>query len=321
MSAAPPSRALYRPPWAGFRVVFALVNGALWFALTWAILTGVSLGLVRAGHFTARTFMITALAVAFFVGFFGAPGAMGGLLDQARSGRFVLPSAKPRGHFRPLAAAWRVGAAIGVLNVGLAFILTQLGVPTLPSRASACQLWSGGAALLAVLQSLWLARPAALIDLDPPSQPATAPTATYYVLRFALPQGLGNGVVSALMAAGLFSAASGRMAAVDLAGDAVGTAGVIAFFMVFTAGGLARTDRLAGRVAALAVTPPPRIARWATIPLAALLAVGLAYGLGTLADGLTLPLFVAWKAFLGCAVAAPLAALAARWELSRGSTA
>mgnify|MGYP000629707223 CR=1 FL=1 len=203
-----------RPVWQAAGIAGAVTVGAiLWAALTYAILTGVSFGLVAAGRLTpqaaAKTLRTTAGVVVFFVGFFGVPGALGALLSQARSGRFALPPVETRGRHSQLQHAWALGAGLGTLHaLAIAALALGLGLDRdgtagpslLLSRAGVCAVWAGCASACAFVQSLWIARPAALCDLSPPPEPPPTADTRYLLWRMALPQGVGNGVISALIA-------------------------------------------------------------------------------------------------------------------------
>lgn len=325
-----------RPPWIGFRVVFALANAILWAALTYAILTGVSFGLVAAGRLTpqaaAKTLRTTAGVVVFFVGFFGVPGALGALLSQARSGRFALPPVETRGRHSQLQHAWALGAGLGTLHaLAIAALALGLGLDRdgtagpslLLSRAGVCAAWAGCAAACAFVQSLWIARPAALCDLNPPPEPPPTADTRYLLWRMALPQGVGNGVISALIAMATQSAGTQHVGTADLMIQAASTASIMALFMLTSAGGLAAADRDAGRVAAGTTRRPAWPLRAATLPISAAVAVGLAAIVGMAAGnpGLTGLQFALWQGLLGGGVAACTAALAARWTLgTEGAT-
>ena len=324
-SAAPPARKAI--PFAGLRLVFALINGVIWFALVFAICSGISIGVVAAGRFTPGAVVVFAKTVGFFVPFFGLPGAISGFLDQAQSGRFLLPEPEKdaNGETKPRAGVldsiWLHGAWVGLV---IALVIAGLGHyyllrrPEVPDRGTMCLALAGMAAAIAILQSALLVRARNLGDLRAPAAPPAPPTAGYYLIRFALPQGLGNGLITALAAQGTFPTLTGQPTAVAVAIASMGNALVIAFFMVLSAGDLAGTDRKFGRIGPVDAAPPSRLARAGIVVLTGLAAGILGYllALPAGARGLSLPIVVAWQGALGGIVGGLLAARAARWQLS-----
>lgn len=321
--ARPAPRAI---PFAGLRLVFALINGAIWFALVFAICSAMSIGVLAAGRLTAGAAVVFTGTVGFFVPFFGLSGAISGFLEQAQSGRFQLPEAEnekeangePRARGGLLASIWIhgtwLGLVIALVTAGLAQLyLQRAGVP---ARGSLCLALAGMAAVIAIVQSALLVRARNLGDLRLPAGTPTPPTTGYYVIRFGLPQSVGNGVITALGAYGTFPLTAGRLAPVDVAIDALSTALVIGFFMALSAGDLAGTDRRFGRIGTVDAAPPSRLARAGIVVLTALAAGLLGYALAIVAGGgVPLPLMVAWKGAIGGLVGGLLAARAARWQL------
>lgn len=303
-------------PFHGFRVVFALVNGLLWFGLAYGILSGITTGVVAAGRFTENALRVTAGAVGLLVGLFGLPGALGGFLDQARSGRLQLPPEAGWGRRGQLDNVWAFGLVAGVVNLLVAQGLAAAWLPgrPLPARGEACLQLALLAAGLAFVQSLFLSRRGALFDLLPPASPPRAADRDYLIRRFALPQGLGNGLITALVAWGTFAPAAGseRIAPVAAALDSGITALVIGGFMLLGGGGLARVDRRFGRVAPHEGAPPSKLRRLALVLAAAAAVAAVAFALAALAGGLSLPVRIVFQALVGGAVAAYFATLAAR---------
>lgn len=313
-------------PFAGLRLVFALINGVIWFALVFAIGSGISVGVVAAGRFTRGAAVVLAKAVAFFVPFFGLSGAITGFLDQAQSGRFLLPEPDEDEDGDPgpppgvLDSIWLHGAGIGV---AVALVVTAFGHyymrrPGVPDRGTVCLALAGMAAGIATLQSALLAGKRTLRDREAPAGTPAPPSRSYYLTRFALPQGLGNGLITALAAYGTFPAHAGPPTAIDVAIASAGNALVIAFFMVLSAGDLAATDRRFGRIGAVDAAPPSRLVRAGIVLLAGVVAGILAYlvALPAGAKGISLPVVVAWQGAVGAIVGGALAARAARWQLS-----
>jgi hypothetical protein len=315
--AAVPARKLV--PFAGLRLVFALINGVIWFTLVYAIASAASLGVVAAGKFTAGAVVVFVGTVTFFVPFFGLPGAISGFLDQAQSGRFQLPEPEKDARAGLLGSIWVHGTWVGLVISLLAAGLTQHHLQTraVPSRGELCLVLAAIAAVIAMVQSALLVRARNLGDLRAPEGKAPPATTGYLVRRFVVPQALGNGLITALIACGTFPSVAAAPAALDVAIDSMSTGLVIAFFMVLNAGDLAGTDRKFGRIGAVEAAPPSRLARAGIVLLTALVSGVLGYLLviPAGAKGISLNVMVIWKGLLGGVVGGWLAALAARWRL------
>jgi hypothetical protein len=182
-----------------------------------------------------------------------------------------------------------------------------------PSRGELCLVLAAIAAVIAMVQSALLVRARNLGDLRAPEGKAPPATTGYLVRRFVVPQALGNGLITALIACGTFPSVAAAPAAID----SMSTGLVIAFFMVLNAGDLAGTDRKFGRIGAVEAAPPSRLARAGIVLLTALVSGVLGYLLviPAGAKGISLNVMVIWKGLLGGVVGGWLAALAARWRL------
>ena len=306
-------------PFAGLRLVFALINGVIWFALVLAICTAASLGVVAAGKLTAGAVVVFVGTVTFFVPYFGLSGAVSGFLEQARSGRFQLPEPRNDARGGVLGSIWVHGTWVGLVISLLAAGLTQHHLQTrdVPSRGALCLVLATMAAVIAIVQSALLVRGRNLGDLRAPEGPTPPATTGYLVRRFVVPQGLGNGLITALIAYGTFPSVAAAPAALDVAIDSMSTGLLIAFFMVLSAGDLAGADRKSGRIGAVDAAPPSRLARAGIVVVTALVSGILGYVLvvPTGAKGISLPVLVMWKGLLGGVVGGYLAALAARRQL------
>ena len=319
-ASSPAGSATPQIPFQAFRLVFGLANGALWFLLAGGILTAITAAMAASGRLTAMSATVTATAVAFFVCFFGMPGALGGFLGQARLGRIALPPRDQwgRGALGPIhrIAFWH-GAISALLVAPAAFYYFADGGA--PARGTLCLLVGGEAAALAFIHCALLAGSRALGDIHPGSRPPPAPTRQYYWRRFAIPQGAGNGLITALVAAGTYPPPGTPLDARALVLDATATAIIIGGFMLVTGGGLAGVDRTYGLVAGILGPPPSWRRRIQLLVAAVAVAAGAAFVLGLIAGarGLPLPAFIAWKGLVGAATGGVIAVFAARVVLAK----
>lgn len=308
-------------PYGGFRLVFGLANGALWFVIAGAVLSGITVGVEGAGRLSREAALWMFGAVGFYACFFGLPGAIGGILSQAKSGRLALPPVETWGdgalaHIHLVAALRGLGSAAIVAGVANWFLARQL----LPSRAQLCLLLAISAAAVAVVNAASLAGPRTLGDLRrlPDRGAPPAPDRRYYLLRFALPQGLGNGAIAALAALGTHPPATQPLAPAALVGSTVAVCLVIGVFLLLTGGGLAKVDVTHGLVAPAFAPPPPSFARRLQL-LAGLVAVGalLAYALAAASgpDGPSRSAVALFQGLMGATVGATMAILSARAAL------
>lgn len=303
-------------PYAGFRFVSALVNAGIWFGIGFGLSMGVSGQLVARGRFGPAGVAAGTGGVVFLASLFGRAGAQTGFLNMASSGKVALPERSSWGPASSYAGLWRRGLLVAAL-ASPALALATYGLASglaSPSRTTSCLLLASVAALFAAVQSALLSAPSTLGALDPPAQPE-APSFAYLVRRVALPQALGNGGVSALIALGTFAPEGGSVAA--LAPDAAITALVIGAFMLLGSSGIVGTDRKLGRVAQLSSPAPSWLARGLMLALTVVIAGALGAGLGA-ALGARLPhgAYVAFKGLLGAAVAFALALPAGRAALA-----
>lgn len=318
-SNAAPAPAPKLIPFVGLRLVFALINGVIWFTLVLGICSAISMGVVAAGRFTPGAVVVFVGTVTFFVPFFGLSGAVSGFLAQAASGRFQLPEPENKAGKGPLGSIWIHGTWIGLVLSLVAAGMSQHHLQTrnMPERGELCFVLAMMAALIAMIQSALLVRARNLGDLRAPEGPTPPATTGYYLTRFVVPQGLGNGLITALAAYGTFPSVADAPDALAVAIDSMGTGLVIAFFMVLSAGDLAGTDRKFGRIGSVDTASPSRLARVGIVMLTAIASGILGYLLAAPggAKGISMPVLVAWKAVLGAVVGGLLAALAARWQL------
>lgn len=303
-------------PYGGFRVVFGLINAALWFALIFAITTPVRLGMVAAGRNSPTAMTLALMGVTLLSALFGLPGALGGFLGQAASGRLKLPPAEKWGA-GVLEHIWRTalvrGAAAAVV-VGLVAWPLLGRAPV--ADGSITLVLATVAAAAAFVQSVWISGPAALGDLRSLRRAGPPATSDYFVYRFAVPQAAGNGLASALIAAATFPA-TGEMEIGASIADATATGTIIFLAMLVTAGGLARLDVQLGRIAVLTGMHPPTWTMRVVVVLVA--TAGWAGGGSTMAalagGSVSYWPFVVWKGVLGAVAGGAGALLAARWQL------
>jgi hypothetical protein len=308
------------PSFAVFRLLFATGNAVVWFVILWVIATVVgprsATGVIG---FTAG--VVCAATAGFFVPFFGIPGGLAGFLEQGVERRFVLPPAERWGAGGRLGAAWRTALGRATVSSPVLAALAAAGlaaVGDLP-RSTFCLALAAAGATLAAAHAYVLANPRTLGDLRRASPALGAPLAGYFLWRFLVPQGAGNGVLNGLIGLSIFGTAGHVLKpAGEVAIDFAATAAILAFFMVTTAGSLARADARLGYVGRLTGTRPSRARRAALV-----VATGVGAGVATAGvmrvaglDGLGLWAFVVWKTAIAAVVAGVLAARAARWALT-----
>jgi hypothetical protein len=315
------------PSFAVFRVFFALGNAVVWFFVVWALSSLVSTLMPAAGGHPAvippATGVAWAATAGFFMPFFGIPGALAGFLEQALERRFELPPAERWGGSGQLARAWRIafvrglGSSVAFAVLAAACLATAGSVP----QGRFCLILAAGAAALAGAHAYALASPTALGDLRRLGDPAPTAPRRYLLGRFFLPQGGGNGLINALIGFAIFPVADAGqpalMAAGEVASDSFGTALILSFFMVTTAGSLARVDGRLGYAGRYPGRVPSRARRAGLIVAVGIGAAAVTAGAMRLAGltGVTLWPFVLWKTTVAFAVAGSLAACAARWAL------
>lgn len=300
-------------PYAGFRLVFTLINAALWLALAFGITSAVSIKMEAVARFDRSFFPAGAAAAAGLVGLYGGSGALAGFLDMARSGRIALPPRATWGAASRLDAVWSRAAATGLIMAAIAGAAAWAsGIE--PARGRACWLVAVVASALAAMQAAYVSGPRSLADLARDDAKPCSSDARYIALRIALPQAAGNGIVTALVAAGSYSPAD--MIVPALASDAAATALVIGVFMLVSSASVAATDRGLGRVRPIEGRKPSIVARIGWLIVAAIISAAVAAMIGAVVPTLPLVAYVAWKGLLGAAAAAALSSVAARAALS-----
>lgn len=303
-----------KPPYHGFRLVFALVNAFIWFGIAYGVSSGLSLQVEAAGRLHSQSALVFAACVAFFVCFFGLPDAYGGFLKQAHAGRFVLPAPSgPLGSGR-LSNIIGLAAVRGVLSAMLGAFLVYAWIERfgLPSRNGLCLGLGGMAAFLAFVHNLHITGPRFLSDMRAADAPAPTPSGRYWLLRFGLPQGLGNGLITGLLAWGTWT---GPKMPLEIALDAGTTALVLAGLMLVLAGSLAPVDRMLGHVASIRKQSPAWRLRGLGVVGVGAAAGALGFGLGWMGLGAERIIFALWKLGLGAGVSGAVAMRAARWKL------
>ena len=305
-----------RVPYSGFRFVFALVNGALWFGIAFVFTTPVASGMIGAGRTSSMALTSAAVTVAFLTSLFGVPGALGGFLEEAERGRFSLPPETKRGP-GTLGSVWLHAVTRAVIAAGATAVIVKWLANRYPLAARLHLFLAFVAAIIGALQALWLASPVTLGDLRGATTRGPTPSRAYFLARFAIPQAAGNGLATAMVAIAVFPK-TGGMTAIDVATDAGGTVAIIYLMMIAFGGTLAKIDHRFGVAGPLpGVTPPPWIARIALTLAAGGLGAGLGFALALAwSDGVPLAPFFVWKLALGSLSAGVGAWQAARWKLA-----
>lgn len=315
-----PRGARNQPPFTGFRVIFAVINGMLWFALAGAVSLGASFSLVAADRLSPSALATGAATAAFFASFFGMPGALTGFLGLAAGRRFALPPEEEWGEGR-LANIWMHGFIYGLMFGPLAYGGAVLaGGHGAIGRGTFCLVVAGAGAVAGAAQAFVIAGTAALGDLGLSRRNPPALSTRWLLVRAGVPQGLGNGAITALIALGSVPAGAKavNLPLAALVGDAAGTGLVVALFMAFSAGGLAAADRRYGRVGPADVRPATPAKKMLESFVASLVCAFAALVVGFATSGVGLPpaAYAGWKALVGGVVGAVMAMRAAGWGVA-----
>ncbi len=287
------------PPYQGFRFIFSLVNGLIWFGIAYGVSSAISPRIEAAGRFHTESALIFGAVISFFACFFGLPDAYGGFLKQAHAGRFKKPKTEPSpnatGRLSRIIflAGLRglVSAFAGVLLIR--FYIARWGMPERSTLCINLGIWAG---FVSLVNNWSLTSPASLLDLKPPKNAPQAADLRYLLYRFGLPQGFGNGLITALVGWGSYPA-EGSMNAQAVGIDALITALIIVLFMIFMAGTLAPVDTLLGRIEKPAGPALGWGKRLAWIAFSVVASGVLGYGLTLLMGrgGMDREIFSAWK--------------------------
>jgi hypothetical protein len=320
------------PDYRRFRPIFAVIVSLVWFLLLWGF------GYLIAVQLPGEEPLPFRLAWRFFlVGFFpiclfAAPATFIGFLQQHLVGAFAPPPPSPARH---LQATVSVNPWLLSLNrillvwfpaVLLATLCLWLSFPDGISRgAMALVLALLGTPLAGIMAAASSGRPF-LQELQVSSEQRAwqGSFLSYLFWRHGVPWGIGNGVISAILALAIFPrTASGEYSAlppVAVSVDIFSTSLVLCFFMAISAHPHAWVDTRLGIIRAPDDARSParsgRIIRFIIASLGIALAV-IAVLKVVGSDGLTVWQFVFWKGVAATVIAGAAAMITAYWTLAR----
>ena len=301
-----------RVPWFGFRVVFGVVNGALWFVIPFVMVFWLSGAMPPERLVQAKDLLVT--IPTFFVAVFGLPGCLPAAVQQAKSGIFRMPTdPAPHGLRRGiLGPLWLCAPVLGAVYFGCSRLVAgAFSDGTVTPLALARQAGTI-ASLVSFVQATTVSGSLALLDLRP-NRPETFGWSRV-AFRTGVPQGLANGLLMTLFAVaqGTSETAAVGPFSRDLFLSCLGIGGLA----LAGGGGILGADLAAGRVVG---TPgrvpsfPARVgavvlvAAAVTLPFAAIAA--LAGGAGPTMQGVANGIAGGSSAFL-------VATLAGHWALA-----
>jgi len=299
-------------PWLGFRFVFGLVNGAIWFVIPFVMVYWLSSTMPPDRLVQAKGLLVT--VPTFFVAMFGLPGCLPAAVQQAKSGIFRMPKdPSPDGTSRGiLGPLWLCAPVLGVAYFGCSRLFAGAFSDGTVTPFGLARQAGTIAALVSFVQASTVSGSLALLDLRPNRRETFG--WSQVALRTGVPQGLANGFLMALFVVaqgpsgvdtvgaflrdlfvscmgigGLALAGGGGILGADLAaGRVVGTPGIVPSFPV--------------RVGAVVL-----VAAVVTLPFAAVAA--LAGGAGPTMQGVANGMAGGTSAFL-------VATLAGHWALA-----
>jgi hypothetical protein len=320
------------PDYRRFRPIFAVIVSLVWFLLLWGF------GYLIAVQLPGEEPLPFRLAWRFFlVGFFpiclfAAPATFIGFLQQHLVGAFAPPPPAPARH---LQATTSVNPWLLSLNrillvwfpaVLLATLCLWLAFPDGISRgAMALVLALLGAPLAGIMAAASSGRPF-LQELQVSSEQRAwqGSFLAYLFWRHGVPWGIGNGVISAILALAIFPrTASGEYSAIPpvaVSVDIFSTSLVLCFFMAISAHPHAWVDTRLGIIRAPDDARSP--ARSGRILRFILASLGIALGVIAVlkvvgSDGLSVWQFVFWKGVAATVIAGAAAMVTAYWTLAR----
>ncbi len=293
------------PDYQRFRAFFAVIVSVVWFVLLLGFGSLVALQLPGGRQLPFRFAWCFFLVGFFPICMFAAPATLIGFLQQYLAGAFTPPPAStaPKLQAANSQNPWRLS-------------LQRLVLYWLP------------AVLLATL-GLWLTFPdgigrGTMVRLSPQQRAWHASFLSYLVWRHGVPWGIGNGVISAVLAMALFPRAPdnayGVMPPEAVSLDIFFTSFVLCFFMAISAHPHAWVDARLGVIRTPArAHSPTRRGRISWFVGASL---GLGGGVmavlkGMSSAGLTVWEFVVWKGLATTLIAGVAAMATAYWTVAR----
>lgn len=324
------------PQFHQFRPIFITIVSVVWVILYWSFGALVVAQLPGEGPFsvwtTWRFFLVGFLPVLFF----GAPATLIGVLQQHVAGAFAPlaltgPSTPPfLWQAQQANNPWVLGINrvlffwLPAVFVALAFLLFFF--PDGVERNTVPFVLAGLGAVLAGVVAATSSHTPFLHEIQVSAEQRRWQGSffSYLFWRHGLPWGVGNGVISAIIALAVFPRTSdgsyGVMPAAALGVDTFATALMLCFFMAISAHPHARVDTKLGVIRAPDdASSPARLGRaaWFTgVSLGLTLLVFFVLYIMGITD-IAFPAFLSWKGISATAIAGIAAMITAYWTLAR----
>ena len=304
-------------PWLGFRFVFGVINGAIWFVIPFVMVFWLASTLPPERLVRVKPFLLT--APTFFVAVFGLPGCLPAAIEQAKSGIFRMPADPAPGGARRgiLGPLWLFAPLLGATY----FCACRLFVGPLADASLTPFVIARNAAFVAAFvsfaQASTVSGSAALYDLRPNE---TKLLGWYEIAcRTGAPQGLANAfLVSLLVVAQGSTTTDGVLSfSRDIFVSCLGIGGLA----LAGGGGILGADLAAGRVKGTKGRVPPRLARLASVAAVATLVTLPCALVAALCGGAGPVVQLVANVFAGGASAFGVATLAGHWALTSAANA
>ncbi len=320
------------PDYRRFRPIFAGIIFIVWFLLLWGFGYLIAVQLPGEGPLPFRLAWRFFLVGFFPICFFAAPATFIGFLQQHLAGAFTPP---PEFTIRNPQSAIALNPWLLSLNrillfwfpaVLLATLLLWLTFPDEISRGTM-------ALVLAVLGAPFAAMMAVISSGKPfPQEIRVSPERrawqnsffSYLFWRHGVPWGVGNGVISAVLALAVFPRTAngeyGAMPPIAVSVDIFSTSLVLCFFMAISAHPHAWVDARLGVIQAPDQARSP--ARGGRVTWFVVASIGVALAViavlkGVGSTGMTVWEFASWKGVAATVIAGAAAMVTAYWTLAR----
>jgi hypothetical protein len=252
-------------PWLGFRFVFGVVNGALWFVIPFVMVYWLSSTMPPDRLVQAKGLLVT--VPTFFVAMFGLPGCLPAAVQQAKSGIFRMPKdpypdGTRRGILGPL---WLCAPVLGAAYFGCSRLFAgAFSDGTVTPFALARQAGTI-AALVSFVQASTVSGSLSLLDLRPNRRETFGWSQVAF--RTGVPQGLANGVLMALFV--VAQGAPGTDAVWPFSRDLFLSCLGIGALVLLGGGGILGADLAVGRVVGVPGRVPSFFVRVGSVAMVA----------------------------------------------------
>ncbi len=327
---SPSARAI--PDYRRFRPIFAVIVSIVWFLLLWGFGYLVAAQLPGEGPLPFRLAWRFFLVGFFPICFFAAPVTFIGFLQQHLAGAFAPPPESAIHNPQPVISLnpWLLSLNRVLLFWLPAVLLATLGLwLTFPDGISrgtiALMLAMLGAPFAGMMAVASSGKPFLQeVRVSPEQRVWQDSLFSYLFWRHGVPWGIGNGVISAVLALAVFprtaSGEYGAMPPIAVSVDIFSTSPVLCFFMAISAHPHAWVDARLGVIRAPDHARSP--ARGGRVTWFVVTSIGIALGVivvlkGVGSAGLTVWEFASWKGGAATVIAGAAAMVTAYWTLAR----